>query len=97
MSKIHLPPQPLDRSPIRVCVSSTGGDTLEIDIDNPGYCMHWPNEYFQYPDLPSGKVSKHPPLLLLPSVSAGTAYLAYFDSTTNQHYFFVIMIKVAPC
>jgi hypothetical protein len=97
MSKIHLPPQPLDRSPIPVCVSSKDEDTLEIDIDDPGYCMHWPNGYFQ-PDLPSGPVSPDdPPLILSPLVSAGTAYLAYFDSTSSEHYFFVITIQTGKC
>jgi hypothetical protein len=96
MSKIHLPPT-ADHggSVITTCVSSTGGDSLEIDVDDPGYFVHTPDGYFN-PELPSGKLDKQS-LILYPTVSAGMAYLAYFDIPTKDLYLVVITIQVGPC
>jgi hypothetical protein len=100
MSKIHLPPGSgggaKETEVISVCVSSTGGDSLEITITDPGFCLHSPNGYFQAPDLPSGPVSPQK-LTLYPAVPSGTAFLAYYDSTTPGLFFFVIKIQECPC
>lgn len=100
MSKIHLPPGTggtLTKTVFDVCVSSSGGDSLEIDIDDPGYCLHAPDGLFKSPDLPSGPVSPQPPLILYPAVKHGKAYLAYQDSTGGVTYVFVIKIQEDPC
>ena len=99
MSTIHLPPSTGAEKPvttIQVCVSSTGGDTLEIDIVHSGYCLHAPAGYFD-PELPSGAVKALENYISSPVVSAGTASLAYVDSTTNNLFLFAITIQPSTC
>lgn len=101
MGKIQLPPGTTfggsEKTVFHVCVSSDGTDYLEVDIDQPGYCLHAPNGSFKAPDLPSGPVSPQPPLNLYPAVKAGKAYLAYGDSTSGKTFVFVIKIQEDPC
>jgi hypothetical protein len=97
MSKIHLPPTiDAELLVVPVCVSSKGGDKLEIDVDDAGYFVHTPDGYFQPPDLPTGYLTPQT-LILFPAVSSGTAYLAYFDSKTNKLYLVVITIQEEKC
>ncbi len=99
MSKIQLPPPGLGGDKgggaISTCVSSTGGDSLEIDIVSPGYFFHTPDGYFN-PELPSGKLNNQD-RVFYPTVSSGTAYLVYFDISTQKLYLVFINIQVDPC
>jgi hypothetical protein len=100
MGTIHLPPGTIIEGQasavIQVCVSSSGGDTLEIDIGHFGLCLHAPNGYF-VPELPSGAVSASQKYISSPLVSAGTSCLAYLDSTTGNLFLFAITIQPSKC
>jgi hypothetical protein len=104
MGKIHLPPGTGGgkiKEVIPVCVSSSGGDTLEITITEPGYCLHGPDGYFKPPDLPSGPVtgSVSAPQIysFSPAVSAGIVCLVYLETESKNLYLFIITIQHGKC